>query len=104
MTAKLFSPPIDREASYKEQIKSLTTKLKQADSRAEFAEKSVQKLQKEVRAGHLGFAVLQLSAKSCFQTNLTILISNFWVTRIKKNATTSQIQLIEMQKVAFFLV
>merc|ERR1712045_933901 len=37
-----------REASYKEQIKSLTTKLKQAEARAEFAEKSAQKLQKEV--------------------------------------------------------
>merc|ERR1712062_205887 len=37
-----------REASYKEQIKTLTTKLKQAEARAEFAERSVQKLQKEV--------------------------------------------------------
>merc|ERR1712098_430741 len=37
-----------REASYKEQIKTLTAKLKQAESRAEFAERSVQKLQKEV--------------------------------------------------------
>ena len=33
--------------AYKEQIKSLTTKLKQAEARAEFAERSVQKLQKE---------------------------------------------------------
>jgi hypothetical protein len=37
-----------REESYKEQIKSLTAKLKQAEARAEFAERSVQKLQKEV--------------------------------------------------------
>merc|ERR1712107_289632 len=37
-----------REASNKEQIKTLTAKLKQAEARAEFAEKSVQKLQKEV--------------------------------------------------------
>merc|ERR1712064_167757 len=37
-----------REASNKEQIKSLTAKLKQAEARAEFAERSVQKLQKEV--------------------------------------------------------
>jgi hypothetical protein len=37
-----------REQSYKEQIKTLTAKLKQAEARAEFAEKSVQKLQKEV--------------------------------------------------------
>ena len=38
-----------RETHYKEQIKSLTAKLKQAEARAEFAERSVQKLQKEVR-------------------------------------------------------
>ena len=37
-----------REVSNKEQIKTLTGKLKQAEARAEFAEKSVQKLQKEV--------------------------------------------------------
>merc|ERR1712141_709316 len=37
-----------RENSYKEQIKSLTGRLKQAEARAEFAERSVQKLQKEV--------------------------------------------------------
>merc|ERR1712080_434721 len=37
-----------REASNKEQIKSLTAKLKQAEARAEFVERSVQKLQKEV--------------------------------------------------------
>ena len=42
-----------REESYKEQIKSLTTKLKQAEARAEFAERSVQKLQKEVRIATL---------------------------------------------------
>ena len=39
---------VPREESYKEQIKTLTTKLKQAEARAEFAERSVQKLQKEV--------------------------------------------------------
>ena len=37
-----------RENAYKEQIKTLTVKLKQAEARAEFAEKSVQKLQNEV--------------------------------------------------------
>merc|ERR1719495_1715938 len=37
-----------REKPYKEQIKPLTAKLKQAVARAEFAEKSVMKLQKEV--------------------------------------------------------
>merc|ERR1711890_53462 len=37
-----------REAVYKEQIKVLTAKLKRATARAEFADKSVAKLQKEV--------------------------------------------------------
>merc|ERR1719318_1314489 len=37
-----------REESYKEQIKMLTAKLKQAEARAEFADKSVVKLQHEV--------------------------------------------------------
>merc|ERR1712158_118072 len=37
-----------REKSYKENIKNLTSKLKQAEARAEFADKSVAKLQKEV--------------------------------------------------------
>ena len=37
-----------REKSYKEQIKSWSSKLKQAESRAEYAERSVNKLQKEV--------------------------------------------------------
>ena len=37
-----------RELSNKEQIKTLTAKLKQAEARAEFADKSVAKLQKEV--------------------------------------------------------
>ena len=42
-----------REASYKDQIKTLTAKLKQAEARAEFAERSVQKLQKEVDVSFL---------------------------------------------------
>ena len=37
-----------REESYKDSIKTLTSKLKQAEARAEFAEKSVLKLQNEV--------------------------------------------------------
>ena len=37
-----------REIANKEQIKTLTAKLKQAEARAEFAERSVQKLQHEV--------------------------------------------------------
>ena len=40
--------PINQLNTYKEQIKTLSAKLKQAEARAEFAEKSVQKLQKEV--------------------------------------------------------
>merc|ERR1712218_494071 len=37
-----------REAFYKDEIKRLTGKLKQSETRSEFAEKSVVKLQKEV--------------------------------------------------------
>ena len=37
-----------REASYRDQIKTLTAKLKQAEARADFVERSVQKLHKEV--------------------------------------------------------
>jgi len=37
-----------RETYYKDEIKKLTGKLKQSETRAEFAERSVQKLQKEV--------------------------------------------------------
>ena len=42
-----------REKTYKEQIKTLTAKLKQAEARAEFAEKSVMKLQHEVKVKSL---------------------------------------------------
>merc|ERR1712218_395192 len=38
-----------REAFYKDEIKRLTGKLKQSETRSEFAERSVVKLQKEVR-------------------------------------------------------
>ena len=38
----------EREKSDKGTVKSLSAKLKNAEARAEFAEKSVQKLQKEV--------------------------------------------------------
>jgi tropomyosin-2 len=37
-----------RESHYKEEIKRLTIKLKQSETRSEFAERSVGKLQKEV--------------------------------------------------------
>lgn len=37
-----------REAAFVEQVKSLTVSLKEAETRAEFAERSVQKLQKDV--------------------------------------------------------
>ena len=37
-----------RETFYKDEIKRLTGKLKQSETRAEFAERSVVKLQKEV--------------------------------------------------------
>ena len=48
---------VKREASYKDQIKSLTVKLKQNTAGAEFAERSVQKLQKEVRFRSLIFSM-----------------------------------------------
>ena len=54
-----------REESYKEQIKSLTTKLKQAEARAEFAERSVQKLQKEVRATSNSHYKIALPVSMC---------------------------------------
>jgi len=37
-----------REEAYEQQIRIMTAKLKEAEARAEFAERSVQKLQKEV--------------------------------------------------------
>ena len=55
-----------REKTYKEQIKTLTAKLKQAEARAEFAEKSVLKLQKEVRVFDIDVLALFMS-ESCFQ-------------------------------------
>jgi tropomyosin-1 len=39
---------LQREDSYEEQIRVLSQRLKEAETRAEFAERSVQKLQKEV--------------------------------------------------------
>ncbi|KAK0426086.1 hypothetical protein QR680_009531 [Steinernema hermaphroditum] len=39
---------LQREDSYEEQIRTLAARLKEAETRAEFAERSVQKLQKEV--------------------------------------------------------
>lgn len=39
---------LQREESYEDQIRTSTTRLKEAETRAEFAERSVQKLQKEV--------------------------------------------------------
>merc|ERR1712181_111689 len=44
----LKSLEVAEEKSNKENIKNLTVKLKQAEARAEFADKSIQKLQKEV--------------------------------------------------------
>jgi tropomyosin-1 len=39
---------LQREDAYEEQIRNLSARLKEAETRAEFAERSVQKLQKEV--------------------------------------------------------
>ena len=54
---------VRREASYKDQIKSLTVKLKQNTAGAEFAERSVQKLQKEVRGLFLAYYEIVLPAQ-----------------------------------------
>jgi hypothetical protein len=63
-----------REQSYKEQIKTLTAKLKQAEARAEFAEKSVQKLQKEVscRFFFLQFMSLQPDNTKAYNLSLKV--------------------------------
>jgi len=39
---------LQREDSYEEQIRTVSARLKEAETRAEFSERSVQKLQKEV--------------------------------------------------------
>ncbi|CAJ0921620.1 unnamed protein product, partial [Mesorhabditis belari] len=39
---------MQREDAFQEQIRTVTQRLKEAETRAEFAERSVQKLQKEV--------------------------------------------------------
>ena len=51
-----------REEYYKEEIKRVTAKLKQSETRAEFAERSVQKLQKEVGTFH--FSAKQLENRN----------------------------------------
>ena len=62
--------------AYKEQIKSLTTKLKQAEARAEFAERSVQKLQKEVCFRAVSFPA-SLSLCICLCLSLCLSLSVF---------------------------
>ena len=50
-----------REEAYTEQIKFLNAKLQQAEARADFAEKSVQKLQKEViKYWNIGFPFMDI--------------------------------------------
>jgi hypothetical protein len=66
-----------REQSYKEQIKTLTAKLKQAEARAEFAEKSVQKLQKEVSCRYFfikggSYKSVQFISKICHKLRVTL--------------------------------
>ena len=52
-----------RETFYKDEIKRLTGKLKQSETRAEFAERSVVKLQKEVRITKISSNANWLSVK-----------------------------------------
>ena len=61
-----------REIANKEQVKNLTAKLKQAEARAEFAEKSVQKLNMEVINSFFFF-----SFRQTFQSVFWILLSQF---------------------------
>lgn len=46
--ANLYFQANQRVEEFKRQLKTLTVKLKEAEARAEFAEKTVKKLQKEV--------------------------------------------------------
>ena len=57
-----------REIANKEQVKTLTAKLKQAEARAEFAERSVQKLQMEVTTS---FIFIMLILYLLFPSRLT---------------------------------
>ncbi|XP_026678345.1 synaptotagmin-6-like [Diaphorina citri] len=73
-----YATPVanQRVEEYKRQIKQLAVKLKEAEARAEFAEKTVKKLQKEVDrlevSGHtvlgLGLAGLVFAATVCLAT------------------------------------
>ena len=56
-----------REAHYKEEIKRLTQKLKQAETRSEFAERSVGKLQKEVNSLNVHIFFQQNNARKTLQ-------------------------------------
>ena len=60
-----------REIANKEQVKNLTAKLKQAEARAEFAEKSVQKLNMEVINSFF------FTFRQTFQSVFWILLSQF---------------------------
>ena len=53
-----------------------------------------------IQAGHLGFAVLQCSSKSCFQVILTIKIIYHWARPIQKPAPSQ----ITKQKYAFLII
>lgn len=50
-----------RVEEFKRQLKTLTVKLKEAEARAEFAEKTVKKLQKEVDRLEGEFVLLKIS-------------------------------------------
>ena len=73
----------DRETFYKDEIKRLTSKLKQSETRAEFAERSVQKLQKEVNIRKKKLVKIVYLTKQRRQSFLSILffseVANFFV-------------------------
>lgn len=67
-----YSQANQRVEEFKRQLKTLTVKLKEAEARAEFAEKTVKKLQKEVdrlEGGYFGSScvdnVFPLARKNC---------------------------------------
>ena len=66
-----------RESHYKEEIKRLTIKLKQSETRSEFAERSVLKLQKEVKE-ILSRCKSALKRSSCRLTGLKM---SCWASR-----------------------
>merc|ERR1712130_710681 len=63
-----------REAANKEQIKSLTAKLKQAEARAEFAEKSVQKCRRRWTGWRTSWPLSRRSSSRSLRSSRPLLL------------------------------